>query len=122
MQNILDIVRRVLDGSRNLLQGEPLRAIGYGAAVVIFLVTNASGRFEDIPFDTAVTLAFGAATTLVGIIETARRYVYSPATVAEIVTTPPAASGPIDAALAAGVSEEQIVDAANLPDLDLGDE
>ena len=122
MQTLLDTARRVLDASRNLLQGEPLRAIGYGAAVVIFLVSNASGRFADVSFDTAITLATTAVATLIGIIETARRYVYSPATVATIVTTPPAASGPIDAAIEAGVSEEQIVDAASLPDLDLGDD
>ena len=77
MQRALDLGRRVLDAARELLKGEPLRAIGYGAGVVIFLVTNASGRFEDVPLDTAITLAAGAATTLIGIIETARRFVYS---------------------------------------------
>lgn len=103
MTFVLDASRALLDAARNVLQGEPLRAIGYGAAVVVFIVANASGRFADLTFDEAISTATVATTTLIGVIETARRFVFSPASVAAIVTAPPTAAGPIIAAEEAGV-------------------
>lgn len=92
----------LLDKARALLQGEPLRLIGYGAGFVIYFVSWASGSIDDIPFETAVTLAIAGAGTLATIIETARRFVYSPASVAQITaqvaTAPPTAAGPLAAA------------------------
>lgn len=85
MSTVLDAARRVLDSARNLLSGEPLRAIGYGSSVVIYLVANASGRFADLSFDEAINLSLLAVSTVVGVIETARRFVYSPNTVSDIV-------------------------------------
>lgn len=75
----------ILDAARNLLAGEPLRAIGYGAAVIVYLVTNASGRFADLTFDEAFSAATVAITTVIGIVETARRFVYSKPTVEVLV-------------------------------------
>lgn len=71
----------ILDKAQELLQGEPLRAIGYGAGVIVYFVARASGRFEDIPLDDAIILTGTAATTLIGVIETARRFVFSANTV-----------------------------------------
>lgn len=78
---------------RALLQGEPLRAIVYGAAVVIWLVVgiaNATGFTQlgpHISLDDAMVAATGAAA---GLTEVSRRFVYSPATVATLTGTPPA--------------------------------
>lgn len=102
----------VLDKARDLLQGETLRAIGYGAGVVIYLVAKAVGSIPDLSFDQAVLQAGAAAAVLVTVIESARRFVFSPKTVAAIVTAPPAASGPVVAAVAAGVKPATIMQAA----------
>lgn len=74
----MDRIKALLESVRGLLQGEPLRAIGYGAGVVIWIVAGVSGRIPDVPIDQAVVNAGAAAALLASIIETARRYV-SPA-------------------------------------------
>ncbi len=99
----------LLAKARALLQGETLRAIVYGAAVVVWLVTRIAkalgiGNLEAIDLDQALLMATTAAAALT---ELARRYVYSPATVAAIVQTPPTAEGPIAAAEAVGVDTSQ---------------
>lgn len=91
------------DAIEKLLQGETARVIGYGAGVVIYIVAKLFGAIPDVPFDQAVIQAGTAAGVLVAIIESIRHYVFSPATVASIVTTPPTAAGPIAAAEAVGV-------------------
>lgn len=79
-----------LDSVDALLQGEPLRAIGYGAALVVVIVVavaNALGHpifGPNISIPDAITATTAAAAVLVGIVEGARRFVYSPATVARI--------------------------------------
>jgi len=84
---ISDIARAV----QGLLQGEPLRVISYGAIAVAWLVAQAAvalGYMDKAPgFDAiavGVTVAVGALTEL------ARRLVYSPATVAQILEEMPA--------------------------------
>lgn len=77
-QAAIDKVKAVLDAAVDTLQGEPLRAIAYGAAVVIYLVARLTGRIEDVSFADAVIHAGAAAALLVSVVETARRYV-SPA-------------------------------------------
>jgi hypothetical protein len=67
-----------IDRIRGLLHGEPLRAIGYGAGVVVWIVAGLSGRIPNVPIEQAVVNAGAAAALLASIIETARRYV-SPA-------------------------------------------
>lgn len=110
MDKVLATLRAVLDKADALLQGEPARAIGYGSAVVVIgvvTISNALGftRFQgvDIDLGSALVLVTAATTTVVGIIEGIRKFVFSPASVAAIVTTPPAAAGPIAAAEAEGV-------------------
>ena len=102
-ENLRDLVNRVLDKARELLQGEPLRAIAYGAAVIIYLAAKVLGSIPDVSFTDAVVQAGAAALVVASVVETIRRYVYSPVTVAEIVASPPTAAGPIAAAEAAGV-------------------
>jgi hypothetical protein len=80
----------ILDKAEGLLKGEPARAIGYGAALVIVgvsLASNALGftRIPQVDLPTAVTDATLAIATIVGVIESIRRFVYSPATVDAIV-------------------------------------
>lgn len=80
------ILARVTD----LLQGEPLRAISYGAAIVVWLVVGIASQLGVVRFGPAITLqdaltdATAASAVLVGITETIRRYVYSPNTVKAI--------------------------------------
>lgn len=81
---IFERLQGLLNKVANLLTGEPLRAIGYGAAVVIWLVANASGKFADMSFESAIVLSTTAIGTLSGIIETARKFVYSPNSVQTI--------------------------------------
>lgn len=107
-------VAGVLDTARNLLKGEPARAIGYGAAAIIYLVALALDAIPDMPPEDALIAATAAIATISSVIETIRHFVYSPATVASIVTTPPTAAGPIVAAVEQGaVSEADIVAAAS---------
>lgn len=78
----------------NILQGEPLRAIGYGAIVVVFLVTRGAEalgytKFGEPTLDTII-LSVGAAVTAVT--EFARRFVYSPKTVAAVAAGAPVAA------------------------------
>lgn len=75
----------VLDKVRDLLKGEPARLIGYGGAIVIYLVANAFGRIPDMTFDQAVSAAVAAIAIIATFVETIRRYVYSPNTVSEIL-------------------------------------
>ena len=103
----------ILDKADSVLKGEPARIIGYGAAVVIYLVAKASGHIADQTPDQALISAGAAITTVVGIIETIRHFVYSPASVSAII----AATAPADAS--EGVtpeSEAVIVNQADSPD------
>lgn len=88
----MDIIRKLLDQARDLLQGEPARAIGYGAAVVVYVVTRASGQLDDVPLDQALVLTAGYVATIAGVIESIRRVVYSPNTVEAIVEAIPASA------------------------------
>lgn len=109
---------KLAEAIRAKLQGETLRAVMYGAAGAVWVATRVAdvlvpGRLPVVSIDMAlivVTIAVGVLTEL------ARRWVVSPATfnrtVAQIVTTPPASSGPIAAAVAAGVPADAIVEAA----------
>jgi len=80
-------IQALLAKVRDLLSGEPLRAIVYGAAVVIWLVTsiaNALGitRFgPEISVESALTQATAASVLLT---EIARRFTYSPNTVERV--------------------------------------
>jgi hypothetical protein len=78
MKTILNHVQVILERARYLLQDEPLRAISYGSAVVIYLVARASGRITDVSFEDAILQAGVAATVVISVVESARRYV-SPA-------------------------------------------
>lgn len=77
----------ILDKVRDLLRGEPARAIGYGAAVVIYLVALAFDRIPDMTLDAALVSATAAIVTVGSVIETIRRFVYSPVTVEVIAQT-----------------------------------
>ncbi len=103
----------LLDKAESILKGEPARIIGYGAAVVIYLVAKVSGSIEDQSPEQALVSGTAAIATIITIIESIRRLVYSPASVAAIVTSPPTAAGPIDAAVAAGVDADTINAAAD---------
>ena len=78
------IIVRLLDQADALLKASPARAIGYGGAVVVYLVAKAIGRIPDLSFEASVTLAFSVIPILVAFVETIRAFVYSPATVARM--------------------------------------
>lgn len=65
----------ILNKARDVLSGEPARAIGYGAAVIVYLVARASGSIEDIPLDEAIVLTAGYVATVAAVIESIRRLV-----------------------------------------------
>ena len=74
---------------RDLLKGETLRAIGYGAIAVIFIGSKAVVEFKLVPGYAApsldaIVLAVGASTAAV--VEFARRFVYSENTVVTILS------------------------------------
>jgi hypothetical protein len=101
---------------RTLLQAEPLRAIAYGAAFVVWTVAAVAqliGYTKIPPVDFATALI--AATTAAGAVaEVARRFVYSPASVAEISRqTPPGAGEAVAAAIEEG--SPPVVKPADLP-------
>lgn len=104
----------LLDKARTILTGESARAIGYGGALVVVGVValaNALGLTQlgqNISVSDAFVLATTAITTLVGIIEGIRHYVFSANTVAAIAVKAPEAT---TAAIDAGVPVEVILDA-----------
>lgn len=71
-------VQAILTALRGALQGEPLRVITYGSAVVIYVVARASGQIVDVSFDEAIINATAGAAIVIAVVEFARRYV-SPA-------------------------------------------
>ena len=70
--NISDILGKA---KALLTEREPARAIGYGAAGVIFFVALAFDRIPDMSADEAVATASVAIGTLVGVIEAIRSLV-----------------------------------------------
>lgn len=112
-ESIRGPLNRVLDLLNALLLGETALVIGNGAAVVIYLAAKALGSIPDQTFEAAVTSATAGLLTVNSVLLLIRRYVYSPATVAKIVTAPPTAAGPIEAAMDAGVKTEAIIKASD---------
>lgn len=78
--NISDI----LDKVRDLLTGEPARAIGYGGAAVVYLVAKALGSIPDVSPEEALVQVTAAIALVASFVETIRRFVYSPNTVARL--------------------------------------
>jgi len=79
----------ILDRVRGLLTGEPVRAITYGAIVVVWLVTHlafAAGWIATPPPGFDVILAAVSA-AIAGINEVVRSLVYSPNTADRLVAT-----------------------------------
>lgn len=86
--DILRVARRVrdrlLDVARGVLSREPARFVGWGAGLVVAAVLKlASTVGVTVPDD--VTIAISLAATF-GLTELIRQFVYSPATVDNIVT------------------------------------
>jgi len=103
-------INRVLDLARDLLQGEPALVIGNGAAVVIYLVAKFMGAIPDQTFGDALASATAGIATVNAVLLTIRKYVYSPATVAKIVLTPPSDVGPVKAAVEAGAGDAVVAE------------
>lgn len=87
----LNDVEGALDVVEHALLGEPARFIGYGAAVVIVLVVALANQLgftrfgANIDLVTALGLAGGAIAAIVGVIESIRKFVFSPNTVEAIL-------------------------------------
>jgi len=82
----VNIVQSVLAKANQLLVTEPARLIGYSSAVVVYFVAlflTSRGLLPALTFDQSVAAAFGGIATLVIIVESARRFVYSPQTYIE---------------------------------------
>lgn len=88
MNTLRNAALAVLDRVRVLLTTEPARLIGYGAAVIVtlvaqFLSSRGYVRFDGITFEASVGLVFGAISFLIVLVESIRRFVYSPQTYIE---------------------------------------
>ena len=82
-------IASLLERADHLLTGEPARLIGYGATAVVcgvVLISNALGftKFGSVDPVTAFGVVTAALTTVVTVIESIRRSVYSPNTVVGI--------------------------------------
>lgn len=77
-------IASILEAARGLLIGEPARAIGYGAAVVIYFAAKALGSIPDQSLDEALLSAGVAIGTVASVVESIRRFVYSQPTVVAI--------------------------------------
>jgi hypothetical protein len=82
----------ILDKADSILRGEPARIIGYGAAVVIYLVAKASGHIADQTPEQALVSGVAGVASLVSVIETIRHFVYSKPTV-EVIAENAAETG-----------------------------
>jgi hypothetical protein len=80
-------LKALLDKIDQLLTTEPARMIGYGAAIVIYLAARvmADRGYLQLPltFDQSLTAALAAMSTVIIIVESIRRFVYSPMTYIE---------------------------------------
>jgi hypothetical protein len=87
VNSIRSFVSALLDKVDLLLTSEPARLIGYGAAVIVYLVARvlADRGYLDVQlsFDQSIGAAFGAIATLVILVESIRRFVYAPTTYIE---------------------------------------
>jgi hypothetical protein len=72
---IVNLFYTITDRILELLQGEPLRAIAYGSAVVIYIAARALGSIPDVSFIEAVGQATAAALVIASVVESARRFV-----------------------------------------------
>lgn len=63
------------DKARNLLEGETLRAISYGSAVVVYFAAKSIGSIPDVSFMEAVGQATAGAAVVITITEFARKFV-----------------------------------------------
>jgi hypothetical protein len=116
--NVQAAINWAIDKIDSLLKGETALVIGNGAAIVLYFVAKAFGKIPDMSFEDALAAGGVAIVTINSVLLTIRKYVYSPATVAAIVASPPTAAGPIAAAVDAGVTPEAIEDAADDVDPD----
>lgn len=114
----MDKLNALLDKADSILKGEPARIIGYGAAVVIYLVAKASGNIADQTPEQALVSGVAGVTTLISVVETIRHFVYSQPTVVAIaeasadagvpvVPAPPASSDEVKTDVA-GVSGDTL--------------
>jgi hypothetical protein len=65
----------LLNKAESVLSGEPARVIGYGGAVIIYLVAKASGQIADQTPEQALLSAGEAITMIVTVIESIRHFV-----------------------------------------------
>ena len=81
----------------SVLQGEPLRVITYGGALVVWLVSNVAWAVgyqafgAPVNFDVALLAATAA---VVAVTEAERRFVFSPNTVDSILAATPSQADP----------------------------
>lgn len=87
MDALRKTVLAILDKADQLLTTEPARMIGYGAAIVVYLVARllTETHVLNLPltFDQSLTSAVAALATVVILVESIRRFVYSPQTYIE---------------------------------------
>lgn len=74
-----------LDKARDLLQGEIARSIGYGSALAVYFIARASGSIDDIPLETAITATAAYVTIVASVVESIRKFVYSPRTAEDLM-------------------------------------
>ena len=88
MKTLRSTISAILDKVSSLLQSEPARLIGYGSAVVIYFAANylaskGIGVFVPMTVEESITASVAGLAILVGIVESIRRFVYSPLTYIE---------------------------------------
>lgn len=87
MNQLRSVVSAFLDKVSLILKSEPARAIGYGAAAVVFLVGKVladRGYVQfNLSFEDSVITALAAMTLVGSVVESIRRFVYSPQTYIE---------------------------------------
>lgn len=89
VKTLRSTVSAILDKVAALLQSEPARVIGYGAAVVVYLVVaglNAMGITKlgsGLSFDAAIAITVSSLTFVGLVVEAIRKFVYSPLTYIE---------------------------------------
>ena len=68
-------IKSTLARVSDALKGEPARVIGYGSAVVIYLVANVVGAIPDVTFDNAILSGAAAITVVASVVESIRHFV-----------------------------------------------
>lgn len=81
---VKDVLAALLYRFDDLMQGETLRVIQYGGAALLYVLARTFKIIPDVSFPEAVAQTVAASVVVLAFVESARHYVWSPASAAAL--------------------------------------